>query len=104
MIDPSSVLAQQYVEDHGRPPLYLHGLKPKLSFMLSGKHLTYMYTHALIHTYRKHNSNNRYTEADIRIFMNSYTNLIHILVLLAYLYLFKSHVGVIEHMLILRYP
>ena len=92
------------MEDRGRPPLYLHGLKPELSFTLSGKHLTYMYTHALIHTYSKHNNNHRYTEADIRIFVNSYTNLIHILVFLADLYLFKSQVGVIELMLILRYP
>ena len=98
------MLAQQYAEDRGHPSLSLHGLKPELSFTLSGKHITYTYTHALIHTYSKHNNNNRHTEADIRIFMNSSTNLIHILVLIAYLYLFRSHVGVIELMLILRYP
>ena len=98
------MLAQQYAEDRGRPPLYLHGLKPVLSFTLCGKHITYMYTNALMRTYSKHNNNNRYTEADIRIFMNSYTKLIHILVLIAVLYLFKSHIEVIELMLILRYP
>ena len=74
-----------------------------LSFTLSGKHISYTYTHALIRTYNKHNNNNRYTETDITIFMNSYTKLIHILVLIADLYLFRSHVGVTELMLILRY-
>ena len=96
------MLAQQYAEDRGRPPLYLHGLKPVLSFTLCGKHITYTYTNALMRTYSKRN--NRYAEADIRIFMNSYTKLIHILVLIADLYLFRSHVEVIELMLILRYP
>ena len=39
---------------HKRHLLYLHGLKPVLSFTLSGKHMTYTYTHALIHIYSKH--------------------------------------------------
>ena len=78
-MNPTSVLAQQYAEDRRRPPLYLQGLKPVLSFTLSGKHIFYTYIHALIRTYSKHNNNNRYTETDIRIFMNSYTKLIHIM-------------------------
>ena len=45
---PTSVLAQLYAEDHGRLLLYLHGLKHMLSFTLSGKHMTYTYTHALL--------------------------------------------------------
>ena len=51
---PTSVLAQQYAEDRGRPPLYLHGLEPMLSFPLSGKHMTYICTHALILLHNKH--------------------------------------------------
>ena len=51
---PTSLLAQQYAEDCERPPLYLHGLKPVLSLTLSGKHMTYMYIHALILIYSKH--------------------------------------------------
>ena len=51
---PTSVLAQQNVEYHGRHPLYLHGLKPVLSLTLSGKHMTYTYTHALLLIYSKH--------------------------------------------------
>ena len=34
--------------------MYLHGLKPVLILTLSGKDLTYMYTHALILIYSKH--------------------------------------------------
>ena len=43
---PTSVLAQQCAEDHRHPSLYLHELKPVLSFTLSGKHIAYMYTRA----------------------------------------------------------
>ena len=92
-------LAHQYAEDRGRPPLYLHGLKPVLSFTLSGKHMTYTYIHALILFYSKH-----ITVTNIRICMNSYSKLIHILVLIADLYLSKFPLGVIELILIWRYP
>ena len=56
-------LAQQNVEDRGRPPLYLHGLKPVQSFTLSGKHITYMYTRVLIRICNKH-----ITVTDIKIY------------------------------------
>ena len=91
--------AQPYAEDRERPPLYLHGLKPVLSFTLSGKHMTYTYTHALILFYNKH-----ITVTDIIFCMNSYRKHIHILVLITDLYLFRSHVGVIELILVHRYP
>ena len=45
-------------------------IKPVLSFTLSGKHITYTYTHTLIRIYNKH-----ITVTDIRIIMNSYNNL-----------------------------
>ena len=100
------MLAQQYAKDHRRPSLYLHGLKPVLSFTLSGKHMTYTYTHALILIYNKH-----ITVTDIRICMNSYSKLIHILVLIADLYLSRFPEGVTEVpvgttklMLVQRYP
>ena len=69
-----------------------------LSFTLSGKHITYTYTHALILFYSKH-----ITVTDIRICMNSYNKLIHILVLIVDLYLFRSTVGVTELIFIQRY-
>ena len=87
------------MEDHRRLLLYLHGLKPVLSFMLSGKHMTYTCINALIFYYRKH-----LTKIDVKIFMNLYNKLIHILVLIADLYLFRSSVGVTELILIRRYP
>ena len=51
---PTSVLAQQKAEDHGRHPFYLHGLKLVLSLTLSGKHITSTYIHALLLIYSKH--------------------------------------------------
>ena len=65
--------------------------------------MTYTYTHALL-IYSKH-----ITEKDIqkqisKLFMNSYNKLMHILVLIADLYLFRSPVGVIELILVRRYP
>ena len=70
-----------------------------LSFTLSGKHMTYMYTHALILFYSKH-----ITIIDIIICMNSYSKLIHILVFIADLYLSGFAIGVTELILIRRYP
>ena len=72
-----------------------------LSFTLSGKHMAYTYTHALILFYNKHIS--VHIVADIIIFINSYNKLIHILVLIADLYLFRSLVGVTELILVQRY-
>ena len=56
-----------------------------LSFTLSGKHMSYAYTHL------KHK-----TITDIRIFMHSYNELIQLLMLIIYLCLFGSPIGVIE--------
>ena len=66
--------------------------------------MTYTYTHALILIYSKH-----ITITDIQyqiseFFMSSYNKLIHILVLVADLYLFRSPVGVTELILVRRYP
>ena len=95
------MLAQQYAEDHRRPSLYLHRLKPMLSLTFSGKRITYTCTKT--HLQKAYNIN-IYIVADIIMFMNSYSKLIHILVLIADLYLSRSLVGVMELILILRYP
>ena len=57
--------------------------------------MTYTYTHALILIYSKH-----ITVTDIRIFHKLYNKLIHILVLIADLYLFRSLVRVTELILV----
>ena len=62
-----------------------------LSFTLSGKHMSYAYKH-----YSK-----QITVIDIRIFMNSYNKLIHILILITDLCLFRFPVGVTKLILIL---
>ena len=79
------MLAQQYAEAFGRLLLNLHGLKPVLSFTLSGKHMSYAYTHL------KHK-----TITDIRIFMHSYNELIQLLMLITDFFLFGSPIGVTE--------
>ena len=65
--------------------------------------MTYICTHALILIYSKH-----ITVTDIRIFTNSYNKLIHLLVLIAKLYLFKFPVGyilvLIENLCLFRFP
>ena len=64
-----------------------------LSFTLSGKHMTYAYTHL------KH-----ITITDIRILMHSYNELIQLLMLITDLCLFGSPIEVIELILIQKYP
>ena len=64
-----------------------------LSFTLSGKNMTYAYTHL------KH-----ITITDIRIFMHSYNELIQLLMLIIDLCLFRSPIGVTELILIQKYP
>ena len=90
------MLAQQNAKDHGRPFLYLHGLKTcaKLYDYWETYDL-YLYT-CIDNLVQEEYNNNRYTETNIRISMNSYNKLIHLLVLIADLYLFRSPVGVIE--------
>ena len=92
------------MEDHERPPLYLHGLKLVLSLMLSGKHMTYTYTLALILIYSKHIIVTDIQKQILEFFMNSYNKLIHILVLTVDLYLFRYPIGVIEVIFVRRYP
>ena len=76
--------------------LYLHGLKPVLSFTLSGKRILYRITYAFIlnHKYYK-------TITDIGIFRNSYNNFAYILIPITNLYLFTSLVCRTELLLIL---
>ena len=83
--------------------------------------MTYTYTHALILIYSKHITVTDIQQQISEFFMNSYNKLIHIFVFIADLYLFKSHVehivvlvadlyffrslvGVIELILVRRYP
>ena len=75
-----------------------------LSLTLSGKHITYMYTHALILFHSKHITVTDIQEQISEFFMNSYNKLIHLFVLITDLYLFKSPVGVTELILVWRYP
>ena len=67
VIDPYKCASQQYAKDRGRAPLYLHGLKPMLSFTLSGKHINYAYTHAFILFFSKHIFSKHITVTDIMI-------------------------------------
>ena len=65
--------------------------------------MAYTYTHTLILIYSKH-----MTVTDIQwqiseFFMNSYNKLIHILILIVDLYLFRSPIGVTELILVRRY-
>ena len=88
------MLAQQNAEDRGRPPLYLHGLKTRAKLYAQWEtYDLYLYT-CIDNLVQEAYNNNRYTETDIRIFMNSYNELIHLLVLIVDLYLFRSPVGV----------
>ena len=65
--------------------------------------MTYICTHVLILIYSKH-----IIVTDIRIFMNSYNKLIHLLVLIENLYLFKFPVGyilvLIANLCLFRFP
>ena len=70
--------------------MYLHGLKLVPSFTLSGKHMTYTYTHALILIYSKPKTLTDIQKQISELFMNSYNKFIYILVLIADLYLFIS--------------
>ena len=81
-----------------RPSLYLHGLKTcaKLYAYWETYDL-YLYT-CIDNLVQEAYNNNRYTEKNIRISMN-YNKLIHLLVLIVDLYLFRSPVGVTKRIL-----
>ena len=66
--------------------------------------MTYLYTHELILIYSKHITVTDIQQQILEFFMNSYNKLIHILVLIADLYLFRSPVGVTELILVQRNP
>ena len=79
------MLDQLYAEVFRCLLLYLHGLKPVLSFTLNGKHMSYAYTH-LTHK----------TIIDNINFMHLYYELIRVLKLITVLCLFRSPIGVTE--------
>ena len=55
--------------------------------------MSYAYTHALIHIYSKHITVTDIQQQVSAFIMNSYNKLIHLLVLIADLYLFRFFVG-----------
>ena len=90
------MLAQQNVEDRGRHPLYLHRLKTRAKLYAYWEtYDLYLYT-CIDNLVQEAYNSNRYTKTDIRIFMNSSNKLMHLLVLIVDLYLFRSPLGVIE--------
>ena len=66
-----------------------------LSFMLSGKHITYTETYALILDHNKY-----ITVTDLRIFRNSYNKVTYIIILVTNLYFFRYLVYSTELILI----
>ena len=65
--------------------------------------MTYTFTHALILIYNKHITVTDIQQQISEFLMTSYYKLIHILVLIVDLYLFRSIVGVTGLILIQRY-